>query len=321
MNFKLMHSIYFIDNPDFLMNFYQKTLGMKTIEYIENVNEKVFLLGYRENYDDQFNVASSCLQPPIFLEFISKNGTAFNEQLKNSGMHNVYWKIGLTMYDVQTVRSRIQGSGIEITTPSQFEDIGYVCHVKDPFGFWIELLQHDFEETHRKSITKHGLRPQSGKFTLGYPCCISHITLQTTNIRESQKFYQDILGMQLLSVQPVVKYNFVLYFFAWSDEKPPEADTKNELESREWLWKRPYAMIEVRHFKEVRMIPSFIDLNENEIGFKGIRISCDHLDSFQTFITSRNIPFENSQGYFGREIIIRNPDNLPIYITDKKVKP
>ena len=42
---------------------------------------------------------------------------------------------------------------IEVSEPAQFQEIGYLCHTKDPAGYSIKLLQHTFEKNYKaKSI-------------------------------------------------------------------------------------------------------------------------------------------------------------------------
>ena len=43
-----------------------------------------------------------------------------------------YWKIGITLPDVDVARDRLLARGIAVSTPQQFYDIGYLCHLADP---------------------------------------------------------------------------------------------------------------------------------------------------------------------------------------------
>eukprot|EP00756_Hemistasia_phaeocysticola_P056555 Hpha_TRINITY_DN32828_c0_g1::TRINITY_DN32828_c0_g1_i1::g.87323::m.87323/K01759/GLO1, gloA; lactoylglutathione lyase len=57
-----------------------------------------------------------------------------------------YWKIGLAVDDVDSVAANLKRQGVAVGECSQFRDIGYVCHLRDPAGFTIELLQSTFED-------------------------------------------------------------------------------------------------------------------------------------------------------------------------------
>ena len=75
---------------------------------------------------------------------------------------------------------------------------------------------------------------------------IGQITTRITDPKPSLEFYQKVLRMKLMSVQPVTPYRFTLYFLAYTEEDPPNADVE-AVENREWLWQRPYTTLELQH--------------------------------------------------------------------------
>lgn len=52
--------------------------------------------------------------------------------------------------------------------------------------------------------------------------------------------------MTPLSVQPVQPYGFTLYFYAFTDEVPPNPDLE-AVENRTWVYQRPYSVLEIQH--------------------------------------------------------------------------
>lgn len=48
-----------------------------------------------------------------------------------------------------------------------------------------------------------------------------------------------------MSVQLVTQYGFTLYFFAKTHDAPPDPDLTT-VANREWLWRRPYTLVEVQ---------------------------------------------------------------------------
>ena len=66
------------------------------------------------------------------------------------------------------------------------------------------------------------------------------------------------------------------------------------------------------------MIPPFRDLQQNEIGFEGIRVMCNDLNTFITKMKAENISHKESNGTYDKEIVIRDPDNVPIYVSQNK---
>lgn len=316
IDFKLTHCIFRVRDARKLIEFYLNNFGMKEVQLTKPAfQDNVNILGYTTNYDENFNIASNILPSPTFLEF-HHDDSSIATTLVNSGSSNVYWKIGITLYNVSYAREILQSKQIQVSDPSQFQDIGFVCHLKDPHGFIIELLQHDFEKTFKVKMNNTNETSFIDKFPLGYPCCIGQITLQTNDIETTRHFYQDLLGMKLLSIQEVPEYNFTLYFFCWTNENPPQSNIKDATINREWLWKRPYTSIEIRHFQSSIQIPPFKDLEKDEIGFAGLRITCHNMNKFITKIKANSINFEESNGIYGKEIIIRDPSNVPIHVSE-----
>ncbi len=156
-----------------------------------------------------------------------------------------YWKIGITLPHVDLTADFLRRKGVAVSTPRQFIDIGYMCHLSDPEGFVIELLQHDFEGKRPDGIAD-AEAPFAG-------ACIGQITLRTGDIVAEDASCRK-LGMRLLSMQDVAPYGFDLHFYAFTDETPPHPDLW-AVENREWLWKRPYTTLEFQHIAGAQFAP------------------------------------------------------------------
>ena len=174
-----------------------------------------------------------------------------------------YWKIGITLPDLDRAHAQLRDAGIGVSDPSQFGDIGYMCHLSDPEGFVVELLQHHFQDNQNKVAG-------DPKQTLGGGARIGQITLRTNDLDQALGFYRDRLGMRLLSIQPVEDFGFALYFLAFTDERPPHAEL-TAISNREWLWQSPYTTLELQHFDGGETTFSLPE--EGDPGFFGISIS------------------------------------------------
>ncbi len=164
---------------------------------------------------------------------------AHKSQPYEPSVNDRYWKIGITLPDLDHACRDLCTRGVAVSPPIQFENIGYMAHLNDPEGFKIELLQHTFQGQDKKTIAQTNI-------PLGGGCRLAHITLRTTNIdRETAHFVHE-LGMKLLSIQPLPAYGFDLYFFAYTNELPPQSDLLS-VQNRPWLWQRPYTCIELQH--------------------------------------------------------------------------
>lgn len=164
-----------------------------------------------------------------------------------------YWKIGITLPNVDIACQQLRDAGLAVSPPQQFLDIGYMCHLSDPQGFVIELLQHDFD----------GNRPVSAgdaTLPLGGDARIGQITLRTGDIATDTAACA-ALGMRCLSLQPVAPHGFDLHFFAFTDDRPPNPDLR-AVSNRAWLWKRPYTTLEFQHVagQVFDPVPSLIGL-------------------------------------------------------------
>ncbi len=208
-----------VANPDALASFYRDALGMSV-----RVDGEVRHVGYPGQDAD--------------LVLMPRGGGYTHDR------GHRYWKIGITLPDVDLAAAHLRQLGIEVSPPRQFLDIGYMCHLSDPEGFVIELLQHDFEDN-RPS----GYAPKSA-FS---DARIGQITLRTGDIAAEDRFCRNI-GMRLLSMQDVADYGFDLHFYAFTEETPPVSDLW-AVENREWLWKRPYTTLEFQHMADARFAP------------------------------------------------------------------
>lgn len=150
-----------------------------------------------------------------------------------------YWKIGITVRNLDHAVRYLRQEGWPVSDPHQFRDIGYLCHIQDPQGFNIELLQQGFEGNHAPAPHGH---------PIGAQATLAHITLRITDIMAAKAYCEGELGMRLMSVQPVQDYEFCLYFYGWSNETLPQPDLE-AVKNREWLWARPHALLELQHLE------------------------------------------------------------------------
>lgn len=153
------------------------------------------------------------------------------------GGEDQYWKIGLTVQNLDVAVAYLQQQGWPVSAPRQFQQIGYLCHLQDPQGNNIELLQQGFEGRAGPQPTGHPIASQA---------TLAHITLRVTDIAACRAYLEGELGLRLMSIQPVNAYGFTLYFFSWNSETLPNADLA-AIENREWLWARPYPLLELQH--------------------------------------------------------------------------
>ena len=119
-----------VKSPQNLARFYVEKLGMAVRE--TEGDEEAVVVGY--NGDD------ACLH----LCRAASTTEAYKQKTTDC-----YWKIGITLPNVDFAHKKFAQdadvTGLCVGQPSQFGDIGYMCHIEDPEGFTIEFLQHKFE--------------------------------------------------------------------------------------------------------------------------------------------------------------------------------
>lgn len=250
--------------------------------------------------------AKSCYHPTgICFEF--------EDNIITNVLNPGYWKVGFALQDVDAAIKHFREiAKSTVGDGHQFVDIGYLTSLNDPAKCCIELLQQTFEENFVKQACERGtlMQPLENLPSLG------QITLRCKNASVSCKFYSEVLGMKLLSIQqPAKKYPFTLYFFAYTEDIPPNCSDLCAIENREWLWKQPYTQIELQHRhgtednNELHYTTN--DVNGNgKIMYGGFRIA----------VTKER--YDHMRKYFGIEISnsaigfnIQDPDGYTVEIT------
>ena len=294
---RLSHHILAIENAEASLVFYQQQLGMTLVDRVERQNhagtETAYFLGYTSS-------------PATLLELRHRTGSRDSPYRHDKS--DGYWKIGITLPDVDLARERLLAAGIDVSLPTQFRDIGYLCHLKDPTGFNIELLQHDFAENFRSA-------PADPRWPLGGVSTLGQITLRIKDPALSLPFYCALLGMKLLSRQEVSFCRFTLYFLACCNEQPPCADL-DAVENREWLWKRPYTTLELQHNWGTEASNfHYTQQVDDALGFHGIRFVTPELPEFMERLARAGFPIAEDRDLGGRETCVHDPDGHPIYFS------
>ena len=284
-----------------LIDWYCQRLGMNVLKTMHNDAELIHWVGFE-------NMPSSS-----FVEFRSDIHQANPPKCYlHQPSLDVYWKIRLSLIDVDC--SLLVRGGVDVTSPKQFRDIGYMCHLKDPVGYSIELLQHDFQSNFRSEQVKSSLQPN---LALGQQTHLGQITLRVSNIEKSLGFYQSALGMKLLSRQNIPDM-FDLYFLACTDEKPP-ADDLNAVEIREWLWRRPYTTLELQYWPQEKRKYNSADL-DRESGFSALAFTVDkkRFEELKIILNVRDVSQKYPE-YGTRVLQCKDPDETSVLCIERQV--
>jgi predicted enzyme related to lactoylglutathione lyase len=178
-----------------------------------------------------------------------------------------YWKIALAVPDIELAHRQLTEFEIKVSEPQQFLDIGYLAHFNDPEGFTIELINHEFKGEQYEFRAEGTL--------LGGGAHLNLLTLRTHTIDRARQQCLD-WGMKPLSIQPVEGRNFTLYFFAFTDEDPPNSDNLQAIENRPWVYQRPYTVLELQHLHDAKVIAAG---NPKLGGYSGFTITNNMTES------------------------------------------
>ena len=242
-----------------------------------------YFLGFGNPRISEAEVLTS--QPFTMLELRHQSGAEHDpDAVYTPSKQDIYWKIGITLRDVDVARARLQAGGVEVSEPSQFLDIGYLCHLADPDGYIIELLQHTFGQRDQP------LPPQPEHQRDSSPT-LGQVTLRIKDPDVSLSFYQELLGMRLLSRQIVEPYGFTLYFLGCTNEAPPQSDI-DAVANREWLWQRPYTTLELQHVWKTGSDETSTNDQDSALGFEGISFVVKDLSALREALIRNETPTE-----------------------------
>lgn len=193
-------------------------------------------------------------QAEVTLNFVQASGAYISQPA------DLYWKIAISVPDIDLAFEQLTAGGHECSPPRQFRDVGHLAKLTDPEGFTVELLDHWFKDE----------RPASADMDpnkLGGGPHISLVTLRTDDIARVEP---DLLsfGMTLVSVQPVTPHGFTLYFYSFADELPPDSDLK-AIQNRTWVYQRRTTLLEIQ---EVHTLESVAVPNQGNAGYMGLTL-------------------------------------------------
>ena len=133
MSNKIANVVFRVEEPQRLAKWYKEVLGMS----VKMEKDSICVCEYDGNGSG--------------VKLIKELN--FPKSSYKSERNNVYWKIGLALADVNLATEKLRNHGCSVSNPAQFLDIGFLCHLADPDGFGIELLQHTFEKNFVKNPT------------------------------------------------------------------------------------------------------------------------------------------------------------------------
>ena len=258
---QLSHHVLAIRNPQQSLDFYLKVIGMTLLATRTCLDKTHYFLSFGAGREDNPLIPD---YPHCVLELVFDPQRTLILNPSGDGALPGYWKLALAVADLEVARSSLMQQGIRVSEPVQVPDVAYLCHLEDPDGYCIELIQHRLQENHEAQLL-------DDNSALGSATTFSLVTCRIKDPQPSIDFYQQKLGMRLISRQQVAHRGFTLYFLSCDQEAPPSTDIDN-IEMREWLWQRPYALLELQHIWGTELQADFAYPTNADNGFEKIRL-------------------------------------------------
>ncbi|MEH6561472.1 MAG: lactoylglutathione lyase [Marinobacter sp.] len=151
-----------IKDPERSMDFYTRVMGMRLVRKLDFPEMKftLYFLGYLDDRQagsvpsDDAHRTTYTFGREAMLELTHNWGT---ENDKDFTYHNGndepqgFGHIGIAVPDVYTACERFESLGIEFVKKPDDGKMKGLAFIKDPDGYWIEILQPNMLEKHRKS--------------------------------------------------------------------------------------------------------------------------------------------------------------------------
>ena len=124
-----------------------------------------------------------------------------------------YYKIGLTLPDLDRSVLHLKSQGVSVLQPRQFEDIRNTAYILDPAGAPSQLQQQG-PQANTTLQAPADKQAQDVGHSVAVGAILAHVTLRVRNLALAQNWCAK-QGLHLLSVQPLSDFGFTLYFYAF----------------------------------------------------------------------------------------------------------
>lgn len=246
---RITHHELQISDPKTSLYFYQNILGMKLLNCIKTKNKTQYFLTFNHNVEASLVLV---YMPNIPFEVATQPS-------KTEG----YWKISIAVSQLEEVREILIRNEVTIGQCFEVPNLAYLCHLTDPDGYCIELIQQTLKVNTPKidGINHHML-----DFNPTFNLC----TLRVKNIQKSLPFYNS-LGFELIYTYQSKERAMSLYFLiAKNDEKFKQACSLTGVEQA--MWQHSSTILELQQFDNTAQASDFSYNTNTNTGFLGLSI-------------------------------------------------
>ncbi|KAL8666910.1 MAG: hypothetical protein Q9202_001150 [Teloschistes flavicans] len=260
--YKLNHTMLRVKEPQRSVKFYE-CLGMSLLRKIPQPEAKfdLYFLAYDSPSSVFHNAHWSDRQGIIELthNYGTEDDSNYSINNGNSEPGRGFGHVCISVDNIQAACQRIEDAGYKFQKKLSDGRMHHVAFALDPDGYWVEIISdNDVEKTESIKETD----PASYR--------MNHSMIRVKDQTKSLKFYQDVLGMQLLRTNESPSAKFNLYFLGYVPGANNDVNTKPLEGLLELTWN--YGTEKDKDFK-------YHNGNAEPQGFGHICITVDDLDA------------------------------------------
>lgn len=141
----------------------------------------------------------------------SENDPNFKVANGNEEPHRGFGHIAISVDNIQVACKVLERAGAQFQKKLDEGKMRNIAFVKDPDGYWVELIQKTDDKTMVSAIAETNIKSYR----------LNHTMLRVKDPDASLDFYRDIMGMQLLREVKKDEAGFNLYFLGYPNSNPP----------------------------------------------------------------------------------------------------
>ncbi|OLN85245.1 Lactoylglutathione lyase [Colletotrichum chlorophyti] len=258
-NYKFNHSMIRVKDPKVSVKFYE-TLGMSVIKTVQMPEAKFDLYFLAYNSPKAVSHGNGTFDREGIIELTHNYGTENDPEYKvnngNAEPHRGFGHTCISVDNIQAACRHLEDAGYTFKKKLSDGKMRHIAFVLDPDGYWVEIIgQKPIEQTENVQETDVATYR------------MNHTMLRVKDPEKSLKFYQEVLGMELIRKNE--SSDFTLFFLAYGGLREGESQAQRE-GILELTW---------NHGTEKDESFSYHNGNDQPQGFGHICVTVDDLDA------------------------------------------
>lgn len=205
-SFKMNHTCLRIKDPKVLIPFYENNFGMKLLTKFDFPSMKftIYMLAYNtpetkgKNWADREGVLELC------HNYGTENDPNFKVNNGNGEKDRGFGHICLSVDNIEVAELKLLTNGVQFQKKLSDGRQRNIAFALDPDGYWIELIEN--------GINKQEKETDYSNYRF------NHTMIRVKDPKKSLEFYENVLGMKVLTKKSFEEAKFTLYFLGYNHE-------------------------------------------------------------------------------------------------------